>query len=190
MKVQIIVGSTRPGRVGMQLGEWVYNNVLDDPDIRYEIVDLAKHNLPLFNEPNHPKMNLYTHEYTKSWSNTIKNADGYIFLTPEYNAGYSAVLKNAIDYLYNEWLGKPVMIISYGMGGGGTASTQLKQVVERLKMRPTQTSPAIMVNRDNTDKNGHIINIDDSFNKYVPVIQEASKQLMTLLQQSVLVPTT
>ena len=145
MRVQLIVGSTRPHRVGGQIGKWVLANLPKSPGIDYELVDLAEVNLPLLDEPVMPSLNQYHHEHTKVWSRKISEASGYIFLTPEYNAGYPASLKNAIDYLYHEWAAKPVLIISYGVRGGGSSSAQLRQVAERLKMKPTETSPALVV---------------------------------------------
>jgi NAD(P)H-dependent FMN reductase len=108
MKIQIIIGSTRPGRVGPQIADWIPENLPKQTEINYEIVDLAAQNLPLFDEPVHPSANQYTRNHTKTWSQKIKEGDGYIFLTPEYNAGYPAALKNAIDYLFHEWTAKPV----------------------------------------------------------------------------------
>ena len=32
-------------------------------------------------------------------------------------AGRNQEVKNVIDYLYNEWIGKPVMIVTYGALG-------------------------------------------------------------------------
>jgi NAD(P)H-dependent FMN reductase len=42
-----------------------------------------------------------------------------------------------LDFLYNEWIYKPVGFISYGGMAGGTRSVQaLKQVVTAMKMVP------------------------------------------------------
>jgi NAD(P)H-dependent FMN reductase len=178
MKIQIIIGSTRPGRVGPQVANWIFSNLTDNLKAEYEIVDIAEYNLPVFNEANHPSMNQYEHDYTKVWSEKIKQAEGYIFLTPEYNAGYPASIKNAIDYLYSEWSQKPVMIVSYGVGGGTTASSQLRQVTERLKMLPTNTSPAISITREMSDENGQIKNINETFLPYVENLKTANEELL------------
>ena len=46
LKIGIILGSTRQGRLSPQVGEWVkgYGDNRDDAD--YEIVDIAEYNLP------------------------------------------------------------------------------------------------------------------------------------------------
>jgi NAD(P)H-dependent FMN reductase len=178
MKVQIIIGSTRPTRVSPSIAKWVFDNLQKDENVEYEIIDIADFKLPLFDEPIHPSMNQYEHDYTKTWSEKIKEASAYIFLTAEYNAGYPASLKNAIDYLYHEWTDKPVMIVSYGVGGGSGASAQLRQVAERLKMRPTDISPAITITKDMSGEDGQIKDINVSLEPYVSTLQTGAEELI------------
>jgi NAD(P)H-dependent FMN reductase len=54
--------------------------------------------------------------------------DGYILVSPEYNHGMPGGVKNAIDFLYNEWIGKPALIVTYGIFGGLKSSEQLAGV--------------------------------------------------------------
>jgi NAD(P)H-dependent FMN reductase len=65
-----------------------------------EVIDLKEVNLPLLDEPNHPRLQQYTREHTRRWSETISRGDAYVFVHPEYNHGYNAALKNALDYLF------------------------------------------------------------------------------------------
>lgn len=164
--------------MGPQIANWMLENLPKSKSVEYEIIDIVDWKLPMFNEPVHPSMNQYEHSYTKAWSQKIKQADGYIFLTPEYNAGYPAALKNAIDYLYHEWAQKPVMIVSYGVGGGSTASAQLRQVVERLKMQPVDTSPAFTVAKDMSGEDGQIKDIDKAFKPYIGNLKIAGNELI------------
>jgi NAD(P)H-dependent FMN reductase len=180
MKIQIIIGSTRPGRVGPQIAQWVLATMPKEEQISYEIVDIADYHLPLFDEPKHPSTGEYSKEHTKVWSKKINEADAYIFVTPEYNAGYPASLKNAIDFLYHEWTAKPALIVSYGIRGGQGASAQLKQVLERLKMKPTELSPAFSVSADMHDEAGQIKNISESFESYEAEIKNANEQLLKI----------
>jgi NAD(P)H-dependent FMN reductase len=179
VNIQIIIGSTRPGRVSPQIANWMVENLPKPANTKYEIIDIADWKLPLFDEPVHPSMNQYSHDHTKAWSQKIKEGDAYIFLTPEYNAGYTAALKNAIDYLYHEWTDKPTMIVSYGVGGGSSASAQLRQVVERLKMRLVETSPAFTITRDMSGEDGQIKDISVAFKAYVAILQLAADELLS-----------
>jgi NAD(P)H-dependent FMN reductase len=184
MKIQLIIGSTRPGRIGPQVADWLLNQIPKTEGLSYEVVDILTWELPLFDEPMLPMMHQYKHDYTKAWSEKISEADGYIFLTSEYNAGYPASLKNAIDYLSQEWTDKPVMIASYGYSGGASASAQLKQVAERLKMVPTEISPAMSFTQDMFGEDYRLKDLDTNFADYVKSIQEAAKQLATLVDEA------
>jgi NAD(P)H-dependent FMN reductase len=135
--LQIIIASTRPGRVGPSVASWIHERAIAHGGFDVELVDLAEVNLPMFDEPKHPRFGQYVHQHTKDWSATIKRADAFIFVIPEYNYGFNAAIKNAIDYLNAEWQHKPVGFVSYGGVAAGTRAVQmLKQVVTTLKMVP------------------------------------------------------
>jgi len=135
--LQILIASTRPGRVGPSVAAWIHERALAHGGFTVELIDLAEVNLPMFDEPKHPRLREYTHQHTKDWSATISRADAFIFVIPEYNYGFNAAIKNAIDYLNHEWKYKPVGFASYGGVGAGTRAAQmLKQVVTTLKMHP------------------------------------------------------
>ncbi|GII42487.1 NADPH-dependent FMN reductase [Planotetraspora phitsanulokensis] len=137
-KLEIIVASTRPGRIGIEVGRWIESEATAHGGFsEIELVDLAEVNLPFMNEPHHPRLGQYVHQHTRDWSLKVSEADAFVFVMPEYNYGYNAELKNAIDYLHNEWKYKPVGLVSYGGIAGGTRAAQMiKQVVTTLKMTP------------------------------------------------------
>ncbi|CAM5357802.1 MULTISPECIES: NADPH-dependent FMN reductase [Streptomyces] len=137
-KLEIIVASTRPGRVGPSVADWIEKEAAEHGGFsEIEVVDLAEVNLPFMNEPHHPRLGRYTHQHTRDWSAKISEADAFVFVMPEYNFGYNAELKNAIDYLHSEWQYKPVGMVSYGGVAAGTRAVQMiKQVVTTLKMTP------------------------------------------------------
>jgi NAD(P)H-dependent FMN reductase len=133
--LQVIIGSTRPGRVGPSVASWFCERANDHGGFEVELVDLAEVDLPIFDEPHHPRLERYVHQHTKDWSATVARADAFVFVTPEYNHGINAALKNAIDYLHVEWRHKPVGFVSYGGVAAGTrAGPALKQVVGSLSM--------------------------------------------------------
>ncbi|TAK04601.1 NADPH-dependent oxidoreductase [Patescibacteria group bacterium] len=133
--VQIILASTRDGRIGDKVTAWVAEKAKARTDFTSELVDLRDWPLPHFNDPKLPGTGEYSFDYTKKWSEHVQKADGFIIVTCEYNHGYPGVLKNALDHLYKEWNGKPVAFVSYGGVAGGTrAVEQLHQVVNELRM--------------------------------------------------------
>ena len=135
--LQIIIGSTRPGRVGKPVADWFHAHAAKHGGFEVDLVDLAEVNLPLLDEPRHPRFAEYEHEHTKAWSRRISAGDAYVFVVPEYNHGYNAAMKNAIDYLNHEWTDKPVGFVSYGGIAAGTRAVEmLIQVVSVLGMVP------------------------------------------------------
>ena len=143
-RLTIIIGSTRPGRAGLPIAEWFGDRARSHPGFDVAVVDLAELNLPLLDEPNHPRLRQYLYEHTRRWSAIVDASDAFVFVTPEYNNGYPAALKNAIDYLCQEWSDKPVGFVSYGGVSAGTRSVQqLKQVVTTLKMFPVLEAVSI-----------------------------------------------
>lgn len=144
IKLKVITASTRPGRKGPAISQWILDILKQYDSIQIEHLDLKEINLPFLDEPHHPRLRKYTKEHTIKWSQTIDDADAFIFVTPEYNYGMPATLKNALDFLFAEWAYKPVGIVSYGGLSAGTRSAQmLKQVITTLKMMPLTESIAI-----------------------------------------------
>ncbi|MGI5486203.1 NADPH-dependent FMN reductase [Microtetraspora malaysiensis] len=155
--LQIIVASTRPGRVGLPVAEWFRDRAVAYGAFEVEIVDLAEVDLPFMNEPHHPRLRQYVHQHTKEWSTTVERADAYVFVTPEYNHSFNAVLKNALDYLHGEWQYKPAGFVSYGGVSAGTRAVQmLKQVVSGLKMLPVVEAVTIPFVREFVDEDGRV----------------------------------
>ena len=136
-KLIVVIASTRPGRVGLPVGEWFAARARAHGGFEVEVVDLAELRLPLMDEPNHPRLRQYANEHTKAWSAQVGEADAFVLVTPEYNHGFTAPLKNALDYLHHEWQYKPVGFVSYGGIAAGTRAMQmLKPVLVALKLTP------------------------------------------------------
>jgi NAD(P)H-dependent FMN reductase len=135
--LRIIIGSTRPGRTGPSIAAWIAERAREHGGFDVQVTDLAELNLPMLDEPNHPRLRQYTKQHTKDWSALVDGSDAFIFVTPEYNYGFNAALKNAIDYLFHEWQHKAAGIVSYGGVAAGTRAAQmLKQVITALKIMP------------------------------------------------------
>jgi NAD(P)H-dependent FMN reductase len=143
-RLQVVVASTRPTRVGLAVGEWFYARAAEHGGFELDWVDLAELGLPFLDEPRHPRLRDYEHEHTKRWSERVDAADAFAMVTPEYNHGFNAPLKNAIDFLHHEWHQKPVGIVSYGGVAAGTRAAQmLKQVLLAQRMVPLATAVSI-----------------------------------------------
>ena len=147
----------RTGRVGPAVADWIIERARARGDFEVVVTDLAELNLPMFDEPNHPRLHQYVHQHTKDWSAIVEASDAFVFVIPEYNYGFNAATKNAIDYLNSEWLNKPAGIVSYGGVAAGTRATQmLKQVLSALKVVVVTDSVNIPFVREKLDEDGRL----------------------------------
>ncbi|MDF1488626.1 NADPH-dependent FMN reductase [Tessaracoccus caeni] len=138
-QLMIVVGSVREGRIGLPIAEWVKRAAEADGRFDVDFADLAEIALPLMDEPHHPRLRKYTKQHTIDWSRRADEADAFVFAFPEYNHSYSTAIKNALDYLHEEWSGKPVGFVNWGGNSGGTrAQVSLRPVVSALGMVMTR----------------------------------------------------
>ncbi|HEY4133308.1 MAG TPA: NAD(P)H-dependent oxidoreductase [Gemmatimonadaceae bacterium] len=142
--LQTIVASTRQGRQGHKVASWFVEIAKAHGKFDVETVDLADVNLPMFDEPKHPRLREYQHDHTKQWSALIERADAYVVVTPEYDHSPPASLLNAFQHLVQEWAYKPIGFVSYGGVSAGTRSMQASKLTAvALKMMPMLESVSI-----------------------------------------------
>ena len=155
LKLNVIIGSTRPGRTGPAVAKWAAEAAKTHGGFEVELVDLAEFNLPLLDEPAHPRLQQYQHEHTHRWSASVASADAYLFVAPEYDYFPNAALVNALQALSVEWSHKVAGVLSYGGVSGGLRSAQeLRLLIGNLNMMAIpQTVPVTFVsNFINEDK--------------------------------------
>ncbi|HYS27384.1 MAG TPA: NADPH-dependent FMN reductase [Vicinamibacterales bacterium] len=137
MKLTVIIASVREGRQGEAVARWFVERATQHGKFDVEVADLKEHDLPIFDEPHHPRLKKYVHDSTKQWSALVDGSDAFVFVTPEYNYTMPPALVNALDTLYHEWTYKPVGFVSYGGVSGGIRSVQTaKLMVTGFKMMP------------------------------------------------------
>jgi NAD(P)H-dependent FMN reductase len=124
-RLGVVLVSVREGRVGEAVANWAADVARSHGSFEVELVDLKAIDLPILNEPNHPKLKKYTSAKTLAWSATVQALDAFLFVTPEYNHGTPAALSNALDHLYSEWSYKASAFVSYGGISGGLRSVQM-----------------------------------------------------------------
>ena len=142
LKVGIILGSNRIGRVSDQVGNWVKEIADARNDADYEIVDLADYDLPFLGT---------TAEVSPAviaWNEKLASLDGFVFIVQEYNHSITAVLKNALDSAKETWNNKAAGIVSYGAVGGARATEHLRGILGELKVADVRTHPALSVITD------------------------------------------
>jgi len=135
LRIGIIIGSTRPGRVGDQVANWVAEHANRLGEAEYTVVDIADANLPLLDEAVPASAGRYEHDHTRAWAETIDQFDGFVFVTSEYNHAPSPSLLNAISFIYREWNDKAAAIVSYGaLSSGIRAADKLRSSLGELQI--------------------------------------------------------
>ncbi|SFE33835.1 NAD(P)H-dependent FMN reductase [Paenibacillus algorifonticola] len=142
LKIGIILGSTRQGRLSPQVGEWVKGIADKRVDAEYEIVDICDYQLPFYGEGNGDELGL------KAWQQAIDRLDGYVFIVQEYNHSITGALKNALDSAYKEWNNKAAGIVSYGSTGGTRAAEHLRGILGELSVADVRANPAFSLFTD------------------------------------------
>ena len=70
-------------RAGLPVAQWFFDVAVQHGKFDARLVDLRDINLPVFDEPNHPRLQRYEFEHTKAWSHMVSDADAFVFVTPE-----------------------------------------------------------------------------------------------------------
>lgn len=149
LNVGILLGSTRPGRKGEAVANWVYEIASRRSDARFELVDIREYNLPLLDEPVPPSRGQYSQPHTKAWAAKIAEFDAFVFVTAEYNHGIPGALKNAIDFLFREWNNKSAGFVAYGgHANGSRAVEQLRLVMGELMVADVRTEVLLSLGAD------------------------------------------
>ncbi len=142
LKVGIILGSTREGRVSPQVGSWVQEIAATRNDADYEIVDIAEFNLPFMGTTDGTEPGI------AAWNEKIASLDGFVFIAQEYNHSISGALKNALDMTRDAWNNKSAGIVSYGSTGGARAAEHLRGILGELLIADVRTHPTLSLFTD------------------------------------------
>ncbi|MEC6747852.1 NADPH-dependent FMN reductase [Marinilactibacillus sp. XAAS-LB27] len=143
LKIGIILGSTRQGRVSTQVGEWAKNIADERSDAHYEIVDTADYDLPFLGTTAGTEPGL------AKWAEKINELDAFVFVVAEYNHGITGALKNAIDSApTTAWNNKAASIMSYGSTGGARAAEHLRGILGELMVADTRVHPTFSLFMD------------------------------------------
>ncbi|MET9555391.1 NAD(P)H-dependent oxidoreductase [Streptomyces sp. NPDC006645] len=112
LRVAVIIGSTREGRLGDAIGRWFVERAAKREELAVSVVDLADFDFPA----HYPDR---VTEPMADFTAEVGRAEAFVVVTPEYNRSFPASLKQAVDFAYDEWQTKPVAFVSYGHGSGG-----------------------------------------------------------------------
>lgn len=158
IRVVVIVGSARQGRLAPELTRWFLGQLDQRDDMVTDVVDLADTPLPENLDDTDPRV--------CALRPRLAQADAFVLVVPEYNRGIPGPLKTAIDNFNAEWVAKPVGFVSYGlsMAGGVRAVEHLRQIFAEFHavgMKDIVTFPRI---GDHFDADGNFTAGTDAAN--------------------------
>ena len=148
MKLQVIVGSTRPARAADKVLPWITARAALHEAFETEVLDLRDWSLPLFGEHmgsiGDPRDPSYSDPRVRTWNRKIAESDAYLVVTPEYNHSIPGELKNSIDNVFVSFAfrNKPWAMVGYsgGIGGGIRAIEHLNQVAIEQEAAPLRST--------------------------------------------------
>lgn len=134
MKILVVVGATREGRITDRAGKWVAAEAARLESATVELLDMRDYEMPFFDEAVSPQYNpdRKPAPVVKKWLDKLAWADAVVLVTPEYNRSYSAVLKNGLDYVAYELEKKPIALVAHGSTGGAQAVSHLRGVTSGI----------------------------------------------------------
>lgn len=197
-RVGLLIGSSRQGGNGPGLAAWLSQLLearLNAPGASraVEVVAVDPHTPPHPLGPVVDGSKLpaqvqdpagYASPGVRAWSAFAASCAAFAVLSPEYNGGYPGELKNALDHLFHEWAGKPVLLVTYGGGGGARCQAQLRAVLEALRMRVVPDPVGIRLPREYTGGSERVSSSGDfpSFlDPYVGAVQDTADRLREML---------
>ena len=167
-KIVVILGSVRSERHGIRVAKWVVSK-LKDKGHDVSVVDPLELDLPLLDKMY--KEMASPDEKLQKLQKTIKEADGYIPITPEYNHSISSALKNTLDYFLEEYFFKPSAVISYSVGnfGGIVAGNHLRQILAEMGTPAIPSQLSISKVHETFDTDGNLLdeNYERRFSRFL-----------------------
>ncbi|MGX1273254.1 NADPH-dependent FMN reductase [Streptomyces phaeoluteigriseus] len=133
LRTAVIIGSTRDGRFGPVVADWIAGHIAQREDMEVDLVDLVETPLPIVFPAFGQAPSDEAVAQLGAVSPRLARADAFVIVTPEYNHSFPAPLKNAVDWHNEQWHAKPVGFVSYGgLSGGLRAVEQLRVVLAEL----------------------------------------------------------
>ena len=137
LKISIIYGSTRDGRLGIRFAKYLKNEFINR-NIEAVLIDPLENNLETLTKR-------YSDYDSTSAPNSLENihqelesSDAFVIVSAEYNHFMPPALVNLLNHFYAEYQRKPSAVATYSVSpfGGVRVSTPLRSFLAQLGMPP------------------------------------------------------
>ncbi|MFE4604999.1 NADPH-dependent FMN reductase [Kitasatospora indigofera] len=158
LRVAVVLGSTRAGRFGPVVADWLLRRAAEHGGLETDLVDLVATPLPSTFPAFGAPLPADVQAQFGAVSPRLAAADAFVIVTPEYNHSFPAPLKNAIDLHTHQWHAKPVGFVSYGGRSGGLrAVEQLRPVLAELHAVTLRETVSFHDYGDKFDADGQVL---------------------------------
>lgn len=137
LKISIIYGSTRDGRLGIRFAKYLKNEFINR-NIEAVLIDPLENNLETLTKR-------YSDYDSNSAPNSLENihqelesSDAFVIVSAEYNHFMPPALVNLLNHFYAEYQRKPSAVATYSVSpfGGVRVSSPLRSFLAQLGMPP------------------------------------------------------
>ena len=124
--------------------------ILEERGATVQVADLKQLNMPFVDGEVIPVAEDFVppHDSVAQWQQLVQVSDGLVLLSPEYNNQISAIQKNAIDWLYSDWVDKPIAVVGYSWSGAAPVIELLGKLIARVGARPMTRSAQLYFKKD------------------------------------------
>jgi NAD(P)H-dependent FMN reductase len=151
LKIAVIAGTVRPGRLSIHAAKMVFEVGQSRGDIDVVFVDPEQ--LAFQKDGNNQELKIP--EYSK----ITAEADGFFIVTPEYNHSFPGSLKRMLDSEFNNYKHKPVGLagVSDGQWGGVRAIESLVPTLRKMGFVLLQKDVQFPKVEELFDENGKLL---------------------------------
>jgi NAD(P)H-dependent FMN reductase len=151
--IPLLLGTPRKARASEHAARWVYQTMLQRPEIESQFFDVRDFDLP------HDHYGTEIGGDFPEWRDAIIRADGLVIVTPEYNHGYPGALKSVLDLLLKEYIHKAVAFVGVSAGpwGGTRVIEACVPMVRELGLAVTFTDLNFPAAATKFDENGSLL---------------------------------
>lgn len=115
LRIPVFYGSYRRDRQGIRLAHYAVRG-LSEAGHAAEFIDAQAVGLPMLDRMYKEYPAGEAPAPMAALADTLRRADGFMFVTGEYNWGVQPGLKNLTDHFLEEWFHRPAALVSYSNG--------------------------------------------------------------------------
>lgn len=158
MKISLIYGSVREGRLGIRAVVWI-KEALINRGHHVTLIDPKEHSFPLLNKMYKEYSPGEAPPVIEEVHKSLLSSDGFVLVSGEYNHSIPPALKNILDHFQSEYHFKPSALVTYSVGsfGGVRVGPHLRAITGELGMPSIPTALPISKIKEAFTESGELV---------------------------------